>query len=196
MLLHSDSEELQHAYDPQKAHEYYLKTRKLKGRRKGTGSSSSGRPTPGQSIVSTRADRASVSVEQKRKEQAAKVQALKGKLDKLQNLLKQLTEKLNARSGDDAKSDSTKSSSEKSGGGSKDSKDRKPLTAKQKADARDRAKESYEKNNKPDPKKSQTQEEIREKIADVREQIRDVQQKLREAREMTPPIRKTALKGR
>jgi chromosome segregation ATPase len=197
LLTHSDSEELRHAYDPVKAREYYLRTRELKGRKPGKGKEVGSRPSPKGVVRSNRADKASKTTAQKRTEQAARVKALKGKLDRLQDLLKQLTEKVNkkSRSGDDAKSSSDKSSSSsKSGGGSKDSKDRKPLTAKQKADARKRAKESYEKS-KPNPEDTSTAKDYEQKIADVREQIRKIQQQLREARSQTSS-NKTAPKGR
>lgn len=36
LLITTDSEGMSHAYDPVKAHEYYVRTRKLKGRKKGS----------------------------------------------------------------------------------------------------------------------------------------------------------------
>lgn len=35
ILTHTDADGMTHAYDPKKAHEYYMRTRKLKGRKKG-----------------------------------------------------------------------------------------------------------------------------------------------------------------
>jgi Tfp pilus assembly protein FimV len=87
-----DLENLAHEYDPQKAHEYYMKVRQLKGRKKGvsdtvsTGVRRAAAPPP------PKAKRAAVPSPAKAKQKAelhANVTNLQDRLHKLEELIKQ-----------------------------------------------------------------------------------------------------------
>lgn len=75
-----DIERLMHVYDPAKAREYYLRTRKLKGREKGSGQD----PRTGR----TRQQIHKGAKARQRKELTAAIQNLEKKLKKLEQLIK------------------------------------------------------------------------------------------------------------
>src|SRR3954452_6523942 len=81
--------QLAHAYDPAKAHEYYMRIRKLKGRKKGSEqpppSQSSGRQTlpPHRKVKGTLAPR-----EAQKAKLKANIQSLEGKLHHLEELIR------------------------------------------------------------------------------------------------------------
>ena len=175
---------LSHAgdYDPAKARDYYLRTRKLKGRKKGSvdvpsgdrPSSSAGGPGPrGRPTASV------LNVSQKNQAAAAeRVANITARLTKLQGVLSKLLEDAGSSSStskEQSKSEDSKKSTEKKT-------DEKPLTAKEKADARDRAAKSYEKNKESSKEASgMTSEERDKKVAQVRAQIADIRAKLKKA---------------
>jgi hypothetical protein len=83
---------LQHLYDPQQAHEYYMRTRELKGRRPGNGVT---KPTGGTRTRSvaprtgrTREQIAKSAKAQQRKELKAQIDATQERLNKLEALIK------------------------------------------------------------------------------------------------------------
>lgn len=83
---------LQHLYDPQQAHEYYMRTRELKGRRPGNGVA---KPTGGTRTRSvaprtgrTREQIAKSAKTQQRKELKAQIDAAQDRLNKLEALIK------------------------------------------------------------------------------------------------------------
>lgn len=92
-------DDLVHSYDSLKRREYYLRTRKLKGRKKGFV-----KPAPRKK---TRAQRQA----ERRRKQEAQIAALKGRLEKLRDVLAELTKKAQARSGVDATKTAKKSAS-------------------------------------------------------------------------------------
>lgn len=173
-------------YDPQKAREYYLRTRKLKGRRPAAPDSPGGRRPPKAEDKRPDGGRGTKPTAESRKEARAqaeqRLEDLRIRLDRLRNLLAERVEAAKKRSGIEdqtpnsgSDSKSKKSSSSKSGGS-----DSKPATAQEKREAAKRAKESYEKNKKlKGPKKEDPT--IQQQIEKVEEQIRDIQKKLREA---------------
>lgn len=179
---------LQHAYDPQKRHEYYLRTRQLKGRQKGQQDQTSGRTSSAR--VST------IKKHHQQPDMQTSVEALRRRLESLKRVLAELVKKAKARSGVETKSSSSssKSSSSKSGGGSKS--DRKPLTAKQKEEARKRSKDWRDKHKQT---KSPTNE-----IASLKKQIKEIEAKIQAALEKdrqrqhasSMSNQKTASKGR
>jgi hypothetical protein len=90
---------LEHDYDATKRRQYYLRTRNLKGRTKG-----SVRIAPPKK---TRAQRQA----ERRKKQEAQIAALKSRLEKLRDVLAAETKKAQAKSGVDTAKDSSKTAS-------------------------------------------------------------------------------------
>lgn len=84
-------DQLMHVYDPNRAHEYYLRTRKLKGRKPGRGQDpqSEGRPVVSQDprAGKTRKQIVKGARAKQRKELAAAIQNLERKLQKLEALI-------------------------------------------------------------------------------------------------------------
>jgi hypothetical protein len=200
-----DDSALLHAgtYDPVKAHEYYLRTRKLKGRnggvqtgpvgdqRQGGGPKTSGQ-SPARSNKSGGGGSGPVKIA------AARQAALEKRLDVLRTALSKLVAQAKKESGAESSSSTSKtSSSSKSGGGSTTKSDSKPLTAEEKR----KNKERYEKYKKEEPAKTKDKPEPKstdEKIAELRAKIADVrvqlQQAIEEARRKSNS--QTASKGR
>lgn len=144
------AENLVHAYDAVKRREYYLRTRKLKGRTKAA------RPKPPKK---TRAQRQA----ERRRKLEADVAALKGRLEKLQAVLAELTKAAKARSGVKDKATPKKStSSTKKAAAQK-------LTPTQKAKAA-KAAEEYRKKN-PDKALSEDIKSLNAKIKTIQERI-------------------------
>lgn len=125
------ADDLEHAYDPVKRREYYLKTRKLKGRKAAAIRTSKSRPTAKpKPPTKTRAQRQA----ERRRKLEAEVNALKARLEKLRDALAELTKQAKARSGVKPASSTPKKSTAKK------------QTAAQKAQAAKQSKEYYEKN--------------------------------------------------
>lgn len=150
-------------YDPVKAHEYYLRTRELRGRRSGFIPSGTGRVASVRNLD----QRPKIKTpEQQRKEIEVRVRALKVRLEKLRDVLKELVKQAKARSGVEIKD---KEVSDKASAGSK------KLTAAQKQEAAKRAKEYYDKNKKPSS--------LSDKEKQLQLSIKQVEEKIRKARE-------------
>lgn len=161
---------LQHAeqpYDPTKAHEYYERTKRLTGRRRGVGVESSGRRSFGSDSFSPRKSKIKTP-EQRRKEIEARVKVLKARLEKLREVLRELVKQAQARSGIDPKDKSAK----KAVAGKS-----KKLTATQKREAAKRSKEYREKN------KNDKKESLSDQEKDLQETIKKVKEKIDKARE-------------
>ena len=167
------------AYDPVKAREYYLKTRELKGRRKGSQAPTPSKQ-PARRETTTPAPRArkagNSTAKQRRKELEAKKAALEKRLDRLTEILREkvkAAKALNAPAqpkksvGKAASAKTSSSSSRKSS--SSESRDRKPETATQKRERAKKAKEAYEKEN--PGSLSQDIEILQEQIKDIRSKI-------------------------
>jgi chromosome segregation ATPase len=145
-------DELLHNYDAIKRREYYLRTRKLKGRKKGA-------VRPKAPPKKTRAQRQA----ERRKKQEAQIAALKGRLEKLRAVLKQLTEAAQKRSGvETKKADPTKSASQQKSSGKTEK-----LTAAQKAA---KAKADKKRREKLDTPEAQIKS-LNEKIKTIQERI-------------------------
>lgn len=167
------------AYDRQKAHEYYLRTRKLKGRKKGAAKPPLSSIRPGSHAsggIGKKASKATKSPAQLRSETQAKVAGIKARIAKLEAALKALI----------AESESSKSKTkaktpEKSGSKSESS-DSKPLTAAQKAQKKKDNAEYYDKHKKPAEKKTGLQEMTNEqKIEEIRSQLKAARAQLKAA---------------
>lgn len=191
-----DDSELFHGnYDPVKAREYYLRTRKLKGRKKG-----SSRPAPGQRVGARPPARRSggkanrSKTKSRRAELQAQKAALEKRLDRLREVLKQRVKAAKARSGASNPS-KPKAAEKKATKGTapetaKDKADRnssekkaKPLTSGQKREKAKKAKKAYEKEHPTS---------LSEDVEILREQIKDIQAKIQRATKDASKPRKTA----
>lgn len=150
------ADDLVHNYDAIKRREYYLRTRKLKGRKKG-----SAKPAPPKK---TRAQRQA----ERRKKQEAQIAALKGRLEKLRDVLAAEVKKAQARSGVETKKATpakTSTSQQKSSGKTE------KLTAAQKTAKAKADKKRQEELNTPEAQIKSLNEKIKtiqERIAKMR----------------------------
>lgn len=187
--------ELFHAYDPQKAHEYYLRTRKLKGRKAGSITSTAPADPSTKTYYSKKAfNKASGETEQAKSAEQTSEQRLKAMRERLARLeaeLRKRVEAAKARNGpanapsksssSSSSSKTEKSSSTESSTSSKSSKSgsssskTKELTATQKREKAKADAKRYEKEKKEKPVY------VEDQIENVQEQIREVLAKLKEA---------------
>lgn len=158
-------EELVHDYDAAKRREYYLRNRHLKGRKKGA--------------VKPPA-KPHLTQEQRRKARQKKLEAqvadLKARMEKLQAVLKTLTEQAKKRSGvETKKKDSTKTNSQESSSKSDNKKSSKPehKTAAQKA------------------KEAAAQKKYRSKNEQLADEVKSLTGKLKTLQERIAKMRKT-----
>jgi outer membrane murein-binding lipoprotein Lpp len=174
-------DELLHArfYDRAKAHEYYLRTRHLKGRSTGGDSNPSSRSSGSSS--STGGTSNSVLRDSRHKKLEAQRAELEKKVEQLREILRQKVAAAKSRSGVKApeKKDSTtkKDPQETADKNTKDKKS-KPLTEKQKADKRKASKEQYDKENHTSLAKQV--ESLQSTVKDLRDKIKAAQKTARE----------------
>lgn len=175
MLLSDDDfvRTLIHAYDPVKRKEYYERTKKLKGRRRGRQDTSSSN----QNAVFQDQKK------NKRSQTEIRIAAYKLRLEKLKKVLAQLVAEAKKRNQENSGSkDPEKATKEQSKEQSKErSKDKskdKPLTGQEKAEARKRSKENYEKN-KDKQSLSEQEEKLKDELKEVREKIQKVRAELK-----------------
>lgn len=161
------------AYDPVKAREYYLRTRKLKGRRHGVADAPKGRPgAGGQPRPSVHPGKsAQAKAKSRRAELEARKNALEKRLDHLKKVLHELVAAAKKRSGVHEKSKAPENKADKADR-NKAEKGKKPLTAHQKSVKAKKAKEAYEKEH---PKSLSKDIEV------LQEQIKDIEVKIRKA---------------
>lgn len=158
-------------YNPQKAHEYYLRTRQLKGRQP-----AAAKPTPISRTAQVRtapvkkaAVKPAVKTRaQHRREVEAQIAAFEDRIKRLRETLRALVAAAQARSGVKPKDIHKTSSTSKSSSQKKTSTHQ---TAKQKADAAKRAKAYYEKHKNDTPDKQ---------LADLKAKMADLEAKIRE----------------
>lgn len=179
----NDLPELFHAgtYDPQKAHEYYLRTRKLKGKLASARAAPAprvGRPSSTTAVRTggkpNRADTKSRQAQLK-----AQKEHLEARMEKLRQVLESLVEAAKKRSGGDPNKKDKKDAPGTAPETKVDKADRnkaekaaKPLTAKQKADKAKQAKETYEKEH-PNT--------LSQDVDILQEQVKDIQAKIQTA---------------
>lgn len=185
--LFSDNS-LAHEYDPVKAHAYYERTKKLKGRRKGrqpdpsgtSGASStevggiSGRSRHGSSLSPPRVKQPTKSKEEFRAETEARIAAYKERLTKLKEVLSQLVEAAKKRSQDNAGSTESRAkeqTKDKASGDPKSSQTSSKSTTKEKQ----ASKKYYEKN--------KEQISLKKQEANLKKEIKQVEEKIIKARE-------------
>lgn len=174
-----DDSALIHArrYDPQKAREYYLRTRKLKGRKPGASElSASPASSKTMALPGGRPNRSKTKSRQAELE-TQKV-ALEKRLERLRDVLSDLVEAAKKRNSENSnkkdgdRKDTAPETQVDKADRNKDQKDRTPLTASQKADKAQKAKEDYEKEH---PTSLSTDVDI------LREQVKDIQNKIASA---------------
>lgn len=195
MTMTVDSSELFHAdgsYDPVKAREYYLRTRKLKGRKKAGVDEAVSRiqSTPRPAANKSR-PKAKINNATKRRRQAeARVAALEQRLEHMKDLLSRLVTKAKARSGvpekkTDAKKTDSKSTSSKSKEPSK-------LTAAQKTAKAKASKKAYDKEMaSPQAKVKQIREEMRQVQAKIDKIKQDLKAEAKNTREKAAKVTPT-----
>lgn len=153
------ADDLEHAYDPIKRRQYYLKNRKLKGRTAKAVTSSKSRPkAKPKPPVKTRAQRQA----ERRRKLEAEVNALKARLEKLRTALTEMTKQAKARSGVKPTSTAAKKTAAKKTTAKKQ-------TSAQKAKAAKQSKEYYEKNK--DKILAEEVKSLRGKIKTIQERI-------------------------
>lgn len=161
------------AYDPVKAHEYYLRRRKLKGRTPGSNAAASPKRT-GTSLETTIGGKPNRANTKSRQAQLrAQKEALEKRLDRLREVLEELVEAAKKRSGakDPPKDAAPETKVDKADRNAAEKKD-KPLTAKQKSDKAKQAKEAYEKEH-PNT--------LSQDVDILKEQVQDIQAKIAKA---------------
>jgi hypothetical protein len=178
------------AYDPAKAREYYLRTRKLKGRKKGSQDEPAGDRQKGTAAIAKvkKAAAPTKSGEARRAEIAAEVTRLRGRLEKLKKALAALVSDAKGRTG--AKDDKSKP-------GAKDSKDSKgasKLSAADKKKAAERSKKWREKHKDKTPEQQVTA--LKEQIKDIKAKLKAAIAKAKEGQSSSKSKPKTAVKGR
>lgn len=148
-----ESEPLMHVYNAAQRREYYLRTRKLKGRVKGA-------------VVSPSSRAAAIKAEKARKRRAieARVKALQARLDQLRKVLKVLVDQAQARNGNDSKKSEKKDNTPEK------------QTAKQKAAAQ-KASEKYARTHKD--KKDQS---LSEQAKDLSDKIKSIEERIKKLR--------------
>lgn len=158
---------LREDYDPVKAREYYLRNRKLKGKKPGASRPSSTRPSGGNTATAMRPKAAVKPKSNTKAASEARVAAMKVRLQHLESLLKTLLKQAKARSGVDPASTAKK---DPASDGSKAAGDSKPTTAAEKAKAAKRSKEAYDKSH-PEEALTKDIEAVQKRIAKVREDM-------------------------
>jgi len=156
-------------YDPQKARDYYLRNRVLKGRRPGAVKESGIGESSSQPPAKTKKPTTRTPA-QRRAQRKAKVEALQARLDRLNTLLTELVKQAKARSGVETKESPSKSSTKTA------SKKTSDLTAKQK-NAAAKASEKYREENKETLAKQA--EKLQGDIKEVRAKIKEVRDELK-----------------
>jgi len=162
-------------YDPEYARQYYLRTRQLKGRKRGLADLPASRAASGKGSLptSSKQDSPVQSITKERTEQ------LKARLEKLKVLLKQLLEEAHKQSGMEPpkKEDSPKDPNSSGSSGPA-----KPKTQAQKRAAKE-ALDKYKKEHKNDQPKEvkKTDEQLSNEIEQVRAKIKEIRQKIAES---------------
>lgn len=167
-------------YDPVQRHKQYLKTRQLKGRQpaaikplvpnRNTGVVGPKKLTPVVKKAAPKSIPKKAASTAKKLSAQEQVDALKSRLAKLRKVLADLVDQAQIRSGVKPHDTAAQANAKQDAKKAADKKPDKPLTAKQKADARKRAAEAYAKN-KTKPI-SQIQKELRGQIDDVNAKIK------------------------
>lgn len=186
----SDEDFLQHfqpPYDPVKAHEYYLRTRQLKGRQAGLHPATAAGKGAAKAVLTkagTKAAPKPKTPEQHRKEVEAKVKALKTELQRLHSILRRLINQAQGRIVVDAQGKPVGNTTKKASGGSSAGSSK--LTAAQKRDAAKRSKDYYQKHKKelsPSDQEKQLKQQIHEVAVKIEKARSDLKASVARARQ-------------
>ena len=176
---------LVHEYDPVKRHEYYERTKKLKGRRKGVAQpSTSGTSQTKGSGSSSKSKTNNKLSEQQKAEIKARVEAYKARLEKLKEVLAILVAEAKKRSAENAGTEESRAKEKNKDNATSDKGSSKSgsSTAKEKA----AAKKYYEKNKEKISLKKQEAnlkdqiKEVEDKIVKIRAELKDSLKKARD----------------
>lgn len=162
----------QRPYDPQKAHEYYLRVRELRGRKKGTDFPDVKLP---KSAIA-KADPHKMTAAQRREQAHARVVAIQARLDRLKEVLAQLTEQAQTRSG--VKDNSAEKAKKEEPAKQKTDTKEKPKTAQQKKEDAKNARDKYQKEHQSP---SQQEKALRAEVKDVQAKIHEIRDQLKES---------------
>lgn len=178
---------LAHMYDPIDRHERYLRDRQLKGRQPSkkaptVGKSGTLHPKGGATRQPVKKVAPKKSAAAVRKETLAQVEALKARLEKLREVLRQLTEQAQARAGDTLLT--TKDKAEKPS----------HTTAAEKKKAAEASQKFRDKHKNDTPNPSEELKTLQTKIKNVQKKIEEMRAKLKEAAAHTP-LRKPGAVG-
>ena len=165
---------LVHEYDPVKRHEYYERTKKLKGRGKGGVQTHNNKSRQANNSGQVNKQKDVKTSEQQKAEIKARVTAYKARLEKLKEVLAQLVAEAKKRSAENAgtkesRAEAAKKDNASKDGTSKDSSSTKgsgTTTAKEKA----AAKKYYEKN--------KDKISLKKQEANLKDQIKEVEEKI------------------
>ena len=180
-----------HMYDPIDRHQRYLRDRQLKGRQPSkkvptVGKSGTLHPKGGTTRQPIKAPLKKTtpkkSAAEVRKETLAQVEALKARLEKLREVLRQLTEQAQARAGDTLLT--TKDKAEKPSN----------TTAAEKKKAAEASQKFRDKHKNDTPTPSAELKTLQTKIKNVQKKIEEMRAKLKEAADKTP-LRKPGTVG-
>lgn len=176
-------------YDPQKAREYYLRTRKLKGRRTARVVEPKGNGRPHAVAVPAHKK----SSKGRNAELMAQKAALEKRLDRLRDILAQKVKAAKRRSGVEDKS--PKKSSQEKAAKSERGKNDKPLTAAEKHKKAAKARADYKKEHGGDKGDSVSNEiaQLKKQIADIKARIAAA---IQDAQKQHQSTHQTAPKGR
>lgn len=163
-----------HIYDAEKAHEYYLRTRKLKGREAAVEEPPAAKKAAFRPSVQPKAAPkvapAKQSPEQRRAAIAAQVEALRAKLDQLKKVLAELVAQAKARAGVEPEAEPTAKEPRNT------SDNPRKLTPEQRAEAAQRSKDWREAN--PDKAMDQDAAKLTRQIEAVEDKIQEMREKL------------------
>ena len=181
-----DSELFHGAYDPARAREYYLRTRKLKGRKKGVKAEDGSTVRPGfhsMNAIGGKPNRSKT--KSRRAELQAQKEALQKRLDHLREVLKQRVKEAKSRNDaqkpkKDEKDKAPETSVDKASRNAAEKK-AKPLTAKQKSEKAKKAKKDYEKEH---------PNSLADSVEVLREQVKDIRAKIEKATSDAQPKKK------
>lgn len=178
-MTFDDSALFHGVYDPVKAREYYLKTRKLKGRKPTTATKTSpgrgGRRPANVPAARPKANPQHAKARRRRAELQAEKERLEKRLDRLREVLAEAVKDAKKRGGNKKKEAEKGRAPETpvdKADRNKAEKSRKPETASQKRERAKKAKERYKKENPVT---------LSDDIEVLREQIKDIQAKIQKA---------------
>jgi hypothetical protein len=173
MRYPDESSELAHLYDPVKAHAYYLRTRKLTGRKKSAGKPNTETGVAGLlgKIGGHSVKTAGVAKQRRKAELKQRISTLKGKLAKLERELKKREANARQTARDAKKPDTAAEKREKA-------RDSKKYRDKHQQELKSKAKSKSGGSSKSSGASKSSTDSIKKTIANVKGKIHDAEQRL------------------